>query len=263
MHAGSDRMSRRGRWMRRLGAQARAGLGAFALLLAAAPAAAQSELSRDDAPADRGLGAAPFFSAPADVRPPPPRPAQPRLRDLGPLPETPPTPGMAPETRPERPGIHGPMPGRGRPVLRAQADGDLAREPRADADWARPRAGEQPFDAHSWRAWAGGKTVIYFDSDDRLDGYERFGRQSDRSDWRFVDGPCEAGRWSERDGVFCFDYPGGRFCYLHFRRGGDVFVRDVTDGEEFRAVLSDAPIQCGPSPTSRAPETAQPRNTVS
>ncbi|MEL6318321.1 MAG: hypothetical protein AAFR16_11870, partial [Pseudomonadota bacterium] len=89
-----------------------------------------------------------------------------------------------------------------------------------------------------------GKTVVYFDEAGRLDGFERFAREGNRAEWRFVDGPCEIGRWRVDAGRFCFNYPAGEFCYLHLRRGGEVYVRDVTDGEEFRVELSDAPIAC-------------------
>ncbi len=118
------------------------------------------------------------------------------------------------------------------------------------------RPGETAFDADSWRAYAGGRTVVYFDADGLLDGFERFDASGDRSEWRFVDGDCARGRWTEIGGVFCFDYPPGQFCYRHLRRDGAVWVRDARTGEEFRVEISDAPLTCPSEPVSQEPRAA-------
>lgn len=80
------------------------------------------------------------------------------------------------------------------------------------------------FDAASWRALVEGKTVYYEDSNGPI-GREYFPPGGNRAFFEHAGGNfCLEGTWSEKDGVFCFEYD-RQHCFYHLEKGGEIYAR--------------------------------------
>lgn len=132
-----------------------------------------------------------------------------------------PPPGLAPSEK--APIIPGPG---------AALDGELIEEP-------------------DWREIVSGKTLTY-ESAAGLIGREYYVPGGDRVIFVYYDGRCFDGRWIYENGYYCFEYD-GFYCFQHFRRDGQIMVREQDGGEQRVTSITSEILSCEPQLLSRAP----------
>ena len=124
------------------------------------------------------------------------------------------------------------------------------------SDKAPPVGGSQPIpaadliDADEWREMMSGKTLTY-ESSAGLIGREYYVPGGDRVIFVYYDGRCFDGHWLHDSGFYCFEYD-GFYCFQHFRRDGQIMVREQDGGEQRVTDISDEILYCKPDLLSRA-----------
>ena len=77
-------------------------------------------------------------------------------------------------------------------------------------------------------------------------GKERFHRGRDTATFLSADGECVTAPWAYADGVYCFAYA-GMHCFRHVRRGEQIVVIPLGEGEEQTVTrIDDTPVTCEP-----------------
>lgn len=106
-------------------------------------------------------------------------------------------------------------------------------------------ADDDPISPDAWRALTTGKTLYYY-KDGALFGREYY--RNDKGDvvFRFPNGVCAEGQWAYADGEYCFAFGPELYCFQHVKRGDDIVVIDVDDGDEqtVERIAEREPLSC-------------------
>ncbi len=142
------------------------------------------------------------------------------------------------------------------PVTPAPSDQGPAPSDKAPIDQAPSASGSGAIpaadliDADEWREMMSGKTLTY-ESSAGLIGREYYVPGGDRVIFVYYDGRCFDGHWLHDSGFYCFEYD-GFYCFQHFRRDGQIMVREQDGGEQRVTDISDEILSCKPDLLSRA-----------
>ncbi len=114
-----------------------------------------------------------------------------------------------------------------------------------------PSLGERIIPEEEWLSMVEDRTV-YYEIAGNYHGKEYYEPGSNRVVFVFASGECSEGAWRQQNGVYCFDY-GSIYCFYHFERDGQTFIRDVERGGEQRvAQITNEALSCQPEIISRA-----------
>ena len=97
----------------------------------------------------------------------------------------------------------------------------------------------------AWRALTEGKTLHYF-KDGKLYGREYYAPDGKSTVFRFPNGLCAEGQWAYADRQYCFAYAGQLHCFKHIKRGDDIVILGLEDGEEqvVEKIAENEPLSC-------------------
>lgn len=102
-----------------------------------------------------------------------------------------------------------------------------------------------------WRSIVAGKTLTY-ETSTGLIGREYYAPSGDRVVFVYYDGRCFDGRWEMVGQLYCFHYD-GFYCFDHFRRDGEIFVREQDGGEQWVTSITNEILSCEPDLLSSLP----------
>ena len=113
----------------------------------------------------------------------------------------------------------------------------------------------QSIPQEEWRRMVRGRTVTYRIGPD-LWAYERYAPRGNGVEIQLMDGTCMTGRWTYKEGAYCFNWNSElNSCFQHLRTEDEILIVPIVDGESMGAVqtvsgISDLPITCGPTLSS-------------
>ena len=106
-----------------------------------------------------------------------------------------------------------------------------------------------------WRAIVSGKTLYYY-TQQGLVGREYYPPASEsRVVFVYFDGTCFDGTWSQKDGVYCYEFDGAH-CFKHFQQGERLFVEGVDGDIQDILRITDEVLSCEPGLISQRPSSA-------
>ncbi len=105
---------------------------------------------------------------------------------------------------------------------------------------------DEPIPPEAWKALTAGKTLYYY-KDGELFGREYYHGDKGEVIFRFPNGACAEGRWAFADGQYCFAFGGELHCFHHVKRGSEIVVIGVEDGDEqvIERIADHEPLSCG------------------